>query len=122
VEILQEQFDAARACGCTFLPVIEAEVPRLSMQRRIFMVSGKPVVATRDGGGFYETHATLAELIGTNAHGAVPSREETPQQAAAADAVSEREMAAERGAGGAQEVRARQGATGPRRRGANRRE
>jgi len=111
VELSQEQFNAAGACGCTFIPVPEAQVPRLSMQRRIFMLDGKPLMATRDGGGFYETHATLAVLIGPPSRGESSSRGETLQQAASADAVSEREMAEERGAGGAQEVRGRHSAT-----------
>ena len=41
-----------------------AQVQRLSMQRRIFRIDGKPFVATRDGGAFLETHATLLPLIG----------------------------------------------------------
>jgi hypothetical protein len=63
MELTQEQFDAAAACGCAFVPADEAQVARLSMQRRIFTRNGKPFVATRDAGGFHETHATLALLI-----------------------------------------------------------
>ena len=114
MELTQEQYAQAAECGCSFVPATEAQVARLSMQRRIFPRNGQPFVATRDEGGFYETHATLALLIGTHLHGEVSSRGETLQQAAAADAASEREMESEHGAGGAQEVRSRPPATGSR--------
>ena len=114
MELTQEQFDAAAAYGCTFVPADDAQVARLSMQRRIFTRNGKPFVATRDAGGFYETQATLALLIGTDSGGEVSSRGDTLQQVAAADAAAAREMDRERGIGGAQEVRSRQTATGPR--------
>ncbi len=29
------------------------------MQRRVFRIGGKPFMATRDGGGFFEAHGTL---------------------------------------------------------------
>ena len=114
MELTREQFDAAAASGCTFVPADGAQVARLSMQRRIFTRNGVPFVATRDAGGFYETHATLALLIGVQSGERISSREDTLQQVAAADAESAREMARERGTGGAQEVRSRQTTTGPR--------
>src|SRR4051794_30084973 len=114
MELTQEQFDATAACGCTFVRAIDAQLARLSMQRRIFTRNGKPFVATRDAGGFHETHATLALLIGVHLGGEVSSRGDTLQQAAAADAASAREMETERGTGGAQEVRSRPTTTGPR--------
>jgi hypothetical protein len=115
MRLTQEQVEAAKACGCTFVPASKAEVARLSMQRRIFTLAGKPFVATRDGGGFYETHATLMRLIETHGRGGIPEAGETVQEAVAADAASEREIAGERGAaGGAQEVRRRRAATRPR--------
>src|SRR3954451_23016204 len=114
MELTQEQFDAAAACGCSFVPADGALVARLSMQRRIFTRNGMPFVATRDAGGFHETHATLALLIGAHAGNEVSSRGDTLQQVAAADAASAREMETERGAGGAQEVRSRPTTTGPR--------
>jgi CspA family cold shock protein len=104
MELTREQYEMARACGCTFFPASEAQVARLSMQNRIFVLNGKPFMATRDGGGFYETHGTLARLIEAHKRGEPPSIGETVQEAAAADAVSEREMAGERGAGVAHEV------------------
>jgi hypothetical protein len=113
VDLTQEQVEAAKACGCVFLPASEAQVARLSMQRRVFRVGGRPFVATRDGGGFHETHATMARLIEAHGHGRAPGREETVQEATAADAVSEQEIAGERGAGGAQEVRRRRAAARP---------
>jgi hypothetical protein len=106
MELTQEQVEAAKACGCAFFPASEAQVARLSMQRRIFTLGGGPFVATRDGGGFFETHATLARLIKGHGRGGAPDAGETAQEAAAADAAAEREIAGERGAaGGAQAVR-----------------
>jgi hypothetical protein len=113
VDLTQEQIEAAEACGCAFLPATEAQVARLSMQRRVFTLGGRPFLATRDGGGFHETHATLARLIEGHGRGVEPGNQETLQEAAAADAASEREIAGERGAGGAQEVRRYRAATRP---------
>ena len=107
----QEQVKTAEACGCAFLPATDTQVALLSMQRRIFRIEGGPVVATRDGGGFHETHGTLTRLIEGHGRVGAPGRPETAQEAAAADAVSEREIAGERSVGGAQEVR-RHGAAG----------
>lgn len=114
MNLTKQQMKAAEACGCTFNPVTDLQVGRLAMQRRIFTVDGNPFVATRDDGGFYETHATLALLIGNPEQAEAAGNRETVQQATAADAVSEREMVGERAAGGAQVVRRRQAATGPR--------
>ncbi|MDI3309365.1 MAG: hypothetical protein QJR07_20010 [Acetobacteraceae bacterium] len=113
MELTQNQLEAAKACGCTFFPATEGQVARLAMQRRIFSIAGKPLVATRDGGGFHETHATLAVLLQAHGRGATSDAGETVQEAAAADAASEREIAGERGAGGAQEVWRRPAATRP---------
>ena len=114
MELTKEQMQAAKACGCTFIPVTEMQVARLSMQRRVFTFNGSPFVATRDDGGFHETHATLTLLIGSPDRAVAAGSRETVQQAAAADAVSEQEMLGERRAGGAQEVGRRQTAAGPR--------
>ncbi len=107
MDLTQEQVEAAKACGCAFLPATEAQVALLSMQRRVFRIDGKPFVATRDGGGFFETQGTLSVLIEGHGRGATLGKQETVQEAAAADAVSEKEIAGERRAGGAQEVRRR---------------
>lgn len=104
MDLTKEQVEAAKACGCAFLPATGAQVALLSMQRRIFRIDGKRFVATRDGGGFFETQGTLARLIEAHGRGGPPGEPETPHEAAAADAVSEREIAGERRAGGAQEV------------------
>ena len=107
MDLTQEQVEAAQSCGCVFFPATEAQVARLSMQRRIFTLDGKPFLATRDGGGFFETHATLALLIENRKPGREPRPEETPKEAEAADAKAAREIVAERGApgdGGAQVV------------------
>ena len=107
MELTPDQRAAAEACGCVFLPATDEQVGRLSMQRRVFRVGGKPFVATRDGGGFFETHATLLPLIGGQAPGRERGSEETAQEAAAADAEAAAEIATEQGAarGGAQVVR-----------------
>ena len=57
MDLTQEQVEAVKACGCAFLPATGVQVARLSMQRRIFRIDGSPFVATRDGGGFFETYA-----------------------------------------------------------------
>ena len=113
MDLTQEQAEAAKTCGCVFFPATGAQVARLSMQRRIFRIDGKPFMATRDGGGFFETQGTLALLIEGRAPGRERGSGETAQEAAAADAASEREIAGERRAGGAQEVRRRGAAARP---------
>ena len=60
---------AAEACGCVVLPATDEQGGRFSMQRRVFRIGGRPFVATRDGGGFFETHATLLPLAGGQAPG-----------------------------------------------------
>jgi hypothetical protein len=62
LDLTREQLAAARAAGCAFFPATEIQVQRLTMQRRIFRLDGKPFMVTRDG-GFYETHGTLLRLI-----------------------------------------------------------
>ena len=115
MELTDERIEAAKARGCVFFPATEAQVGRLTMQRRIFTLGGKPFVATRDGGGFHETHATLARLIEPDGHGPTTGGAgETVGEAEAADADAAREIAAERGGGGAQEVRRPRAATRPR--------
>jgi hypothetical protein len=111
LELTPDRHAAAEACGCVFLPATDEQIGRLSMQRRVFRIAGRPFVATRDGGGFFETHATLARLIEVHGRGGGAGKQETVADAAAADAASEREIAEERGAGGAQEVRRRRAAT-----------
>ena len=113
MDLTQGQVEAANACGCAFFPATEAQVARLSMQRRIFRIDGKPFLATRDGGGFFETQGTLSVLIEGHRRGGAPGKRETAPEAAAADAVSEREIAGERRAGGAQEVRRHRAAARP---------
>ena len=107
LELTPDQLRAARACGCVFLPATDEQVGRLSMQRRVFRIDGRPFVATRDGGGLFETHATLLPLIGGQAPGGERGSGETAQEAVAADAVAAAEIATEQGAarGGAQVVR-----------------
>ena len=105
MDLTREQAGAAKACGCAFLPATEAQVALLSMQRRVFRIDGKPFMATRDGGGFFEAQGTLALLVEGHGRGGAPGKQETVHEAAAADAVSEREIVGERRDGGAQVVR-----------------
>ena len=109
MELTPDHLRAAQACGCVFLPATDAQVRRLSMQRRIFRIDGKPFVATRDGGAFLETHATLLPLIGGQAPGRERGSEETAQEAETVGAEAAAEIATEQGAakGGAQAVRSR---------------
>jgi hypothetical protein len=37
------------------------------MQRRVFRIDGEPFMATRDGGGFFETHGRLCHGNGAGA-------------------------------------------------------
>ena len=113
MDLTQEQVEAAEACGCAFLPATEAQVALLSMQRRVFRIDGGPFVATRDGGGFFETHGTLTLLVDGHGRGGAPGKQETVHEAAAVDAASERDIAGERRTGGAQEVRRRGAAARP---------
>jgi len=66
LELTREQRAAAEACGCAFVAATDEQVRRLTVQRRIFGLDGMPFLATRDG-AYFETHATLAALIGRHA-------------------------------------------------------
>ncbi len=105
MHLTPDQLAAARARGCVVTPATAAQVQRLSMQRRIFHVGGEPLDAARDG--YIENHGTQSQLDEGPGLGWAARNPETVQEAAAADAASEREMAGERRAGGAQEVRRR---------------
>jgi hypothetical protein len=102
--LTQQQIAAAKARGCVFFPATDEQVARLGMQRRIFTLDGKPYVASRDGGGFLETHGTLAALVDP-ASDSKPEPAESVDEAVAADAETAAEMAAEGGGRGAQVVR-----------------
>ena len=103
MELTPDQIAAARASGCTFLPASDEQVARLTMQRRIFTIDGRPHVATRNDGAVKETHGAVALLIA----GQAPAAEETTQEALEADAAAALVMAGETAAarGGAQVVR-----------------
>jgi hypothetical protein len=62
LHLTAEQIAAAETSGCHFRPATEAEVQRLSMQRKVFFIAGKPMLATR-GDGLMETAGTLQRLI-----------------------------------------------------------
>lgn len=57
-----EQITAARLVGVDFPAATPSQVHRLAMQRKVFRIAGKAVLATRDG-TFFETAATLEPLI-----------------------------------------------------------
>jgi hypothetical protein len=112
VDLSEEQVEAAKACGCAFSPATEAQVALLSMQRRVFRIGGKPFMATRDGGGFFETQGTLALLVQGHGRGGRAGRArgsgETAQEVTA-DAEAAAGIATEQGGakGGARVVRRR---------------
>lgn len=96
-----DQVRAARAAGCAILPASDDQVARLTMQRRIFLIDGVPHLIQRAGSGFFETHGTLAPLLGAAPGEAAALPGETLQEAEAADATTTLAMAAEsRGGGG----------------------
>jgi hypothetical protein len=115
--LTQEQIAAARARGCAFFPATPDQVARLGVQRRLFVLDGRPHVATRGGGGFLETHGTLAAVV-DQASGSGPSTAESVEEALAADAETAAAMAAEGGGygggAGAQVVRRRDAGARPR--------
>jgi hypothetical protein len=62
LKLTDAQYAAAKACGFAFFPATEAQVQRLSMQRRIFWVDAKPFMVTSNG-AYYETQGTLLRQI-----------------------------------------------------------
>ncbi len=62
MELTPIQHRAARACGFAFFPVTEAQVQRLTMQKRVFRLDGQSFMVTRDG-AFWKTHGTLLRAI-----------------------------------------------------------
>lgn len=117
MELSPDQVRAAQAAGCTFYPATPDQVSRLTMQRRIFLIDGRPHVARRHGSGIYETQGTLTPLIAAASAGVEPVMPETLQEAQEADASATLEIAAETrgGAGsGAKVVRRGRPPRGPR--------
>jgi hypothetical protein len=47
MELTQEEFAAAAACGCSFVPVTDAQAGLLAMQRRIFTFGERQFAVTR---------------------------------------------------------------------------
>ena len=111
--LTEQQITAAKARGCAFFPATQDQVARLSMQRRIFTLDGRPHIASRDGGGFLETHGTLMSLEGRASRGDQVTAE-TVDEAAAAEAETATQMAAEGVGGSAQVVRRRSAGARPR--------
>ncbi|MCQ4159688.1 hypothetical protein NON00_07085 [Roseomonas sp. GC11] len=79
MNLTRDQYRAALAQGRRFLPAEPAQVSRLTMQRRIFWMDGKPWLAQRED-GFLETAATLEKLL-EDAPAAAPEALVAPPQA-----------------------------------------
>jgi hypothetical protein len=62
LKLTSDQINAARECGCEFVPATASEVQRLTMQRRIFRIDDQPVLATRNG-SYFETIGTLTQMV-----------------------------------------------------------
>lgn len=62
MQLTDEQVEAAKAIGCSFVEATEAQVRQFAMQRRVFQYGGKPYLAAR-ADGFYETAGTLMARI-----------------------------------------------------------
>jgi hypothetical protein len=79
LDLTRDQLAAAEACGCTTVPATDDHVRRLTVQRRIFRIDGRPHLVVR--GGYNETHATLAALLERH-RGGPPHRAAEPSAAA----------------------------------------
>jgi hypothetical protein len=62
LKLSPQQVAAAKARGFALFPASQSQIDRMTMQRRIFEVEGRPHVVSRDG-VYYETHATLAPTL-----------------------------------------------------------
>ncbi|MDQ1078119.1 hypothetical protein [Pseudoroseomonas cervicalis] len=100
MNLSRAQVQAAQANGRQFLPADPAQVARLSMQRRIFWVEGRPCLAQRED-GFLETAATLEQFLEEVAPGAATAPDapqavpEPPLAAPASEPAAAADMAAE---------------------------
>ncbi len=62
LKLTPQQVAAAKARGFVLFPATQGQIDRMTMQRRVFDVDGRPHVVSRDG-LYFETHATLAPVI-----------------------------------------------------------
>lgn len=62
MKLTPQQVAAAKARGFVMFPATQGQIDRMTMQRRVFDVDGRPHVVSRDG-LYFETHATLAPVI-----------------------------------------------------------
>ncbi len=81
MKLTPQQVAAAKARGFVMFPATQGQIDRMTMQRRVFDVDGKPHVVSRDG-LYFETHATLAPMI-ADALAAMPAAPEPEPMAAA---------------------------------------
>lgn len=85
LDLTSDQIADAEACGFSFPAATHAQVQRYAMQRKVFRIDGKPVLATCDG-SLFETAATLERLI---AEGERQRRDLAEWEAAVAAPVAE---------------------------------
>ena len=72
MKLTPQQVAAAKARGFVMFPATQGQIDRMTMQRRVFDVDGRPHVVSRDG-LYFETHATLAPVIADAAEFVVPA-------------------------------------------------
>jgi hypothetical protein len=102
LKLSPQQVAAAKARGFVLFPASQPQIDRMTMQRRIFDVNGRPYVVSRDG-VYFETHATLAPLIADAPDlpaavpeaAAPPTEAPPPAPAPTAEAVPRREPPAQ---------------------------
>lgn len=80
MKLSPQQIAAAKARGFVLFPASQSQIDRMTMQRRIFDVDGRPHVVSRDG-VYFETHATLAPTIADASQGAMPEPAAAPMPA-----------------------------------------
>ncbi len=73
MELTHDQIAAARAVGFAFSPANDEQIRRLTMQRRIFHIDGKPHLASANG-TYFETHSTLLAMLDEQISGGTEAR------------------------------------------------
>ena len=77
MKLSPQQVAAAKARGFVMFPATRSQIDRMTMQRRVFDVDGRPHLVSRDG-LYFETHATLAPVIADVVEMAPPPVAEPP--------------------------------------------
>lgn len=101
VKLMPEQAALAKAHGCTLVAANAQQVATLSMQRRVFWIDGTPWLVMR-GDGFFETAATLAQLLREPAPvpAAAPAHEDMAREETASDEAASDKRASDAAAEG----------------------